>query len=156
MGYISPMHDRVSPTNAQSVDEFLESISLPLQQPLIQEGFQTPHAQVVNTANRWGSQWHPQNSTQRKSTRLAKKAELNVGKDTIQVAQDLLIRKLGDLSREEINQDKTDFDFYAQHFERPIDESKMEAIQVLIEQGNKKLKKSSINRKMTAQVGLDA
>ncbi|XP_066345106.1 uncharacterized protein [Miscanthus floridulus] len=41
-------------------------------------------------------------------------------------------------------------------FERPIDKSKMEAIQVLIEQGNKKLKKSSINRKMTAQVGMDA
>jgi hypothetical protein len=81
---------------------------------------------------------------------LQKKAELNVGKDTTQVAQDLLIRKLGDLSGEEINHAETDFDFYAQHFERPIDKSKMEAVQVLIEQGNKKLKKSSTNRKMTA------
>jgi hypothetical protein len=134
MGDISPTHNRVSPTHAQYVDEFLESISLPLQQPLIQEGFQTPHAQVVNT-----SQGHPHNSTQRKSTRFA-----------TQVAQDLLIRKLGDLSGEEINHAETDFDFYAQHFERPIDKSKMEAVQVLIEQGNKKLKKSSTNRKMTA------
>jgi hypothetical protein len=71
MGDISPTHNRVSPTHAQYVDEFLESISLPLQQPLIQEGFQTPHAQVVNT-----SQGHPHNSTQRKSTRFAKKGRV--------------------------------------------------------------------------------
>jgi ABC-type Fe2+-enterobactin transport system substrate-binding protein len=81
-----------------------------------------------------------------------------VGKDTIQIAQDLLIQKLGELSGEETNQDEadSDFDLYAQHFERPIDKSKMEAITVLIEEGNKKQKKSSANKRMTAQVGLDA
>jgi len=35
--------------------------------------------------------------TQRKSSRLANKAKSRVGKDTLMVAQDLLIKKLGDL-----------------------------------------------------------
>lgn len=43
---------------------------------------------------------------------------------------------------EDTNQDEADFDFYAQHFERPIEKSKMEAIHI-IEQGNKKPKKST-------------
>jgi anti-sigma28 factor (negative regulator of flagellin synthesis) len=42
------------------------------------------------------------------------------------------------------------------HFQRPIEKNKMEAIRVLIEEGNKKMKMGSITRKMTAQVGLDA
>lgn len=87
---------------------------------------------------------------------LQKKVELNVGKDAVQVAQDLLIRKLGELAGEETNPDEPDYDFYAQHFERPIEQSKMEAIQVLIEQGNKKMKMSSIKGMTTAEVGLDA
>jgi len=40
------------------------------------------------------------NLAQRKSTRLAEKAESRMGKGTIQIAQDLLIKKLGDLSHE--------------------------------------------------------
>jgi hypothetical protein len=137
-------------THAPTVDDFLESLVIPLQQPLIQEGFHTPHPQAENCHS------PPQTSTQRKSTRLAKKAELNIGKDTIQVAQDLLIKKLGDLVGEKTNQDEADFDFYAQHFERPIDKTKMEAIQMLIEQGNRKTKKSTNRKRMATQVGLEA
>jgi hypothetical protein len=137
-------------THAPTVDDFLESLAIPLQQPLIQEGFHTPHPQAENCHS------PPQTSTQRKSTRLAKKAELNIGKDTIQVAQDLLIKKLGDLVGEKTNQDEANFDFYAQHFERPIDKTKMEAIQMLIEQGNRKTKKSTNRKRMATQVGLEA
>jgi hypothetical protein len=57
---------------------------------------------------------------------------------------------------EETNQDEADFDFYAQHFERPIDKTKMEAIQMLIEQGNRKTKKSTNRKRMATQVGLEA
>lgn len=83
---------------------------------------------------------------------------MNIGKDTIQIAQDLLVRKLGELSGVDNNtnnpldqddQDNPDFDFYAQHFERPIQKAKMEAIQVVIEEGfknMKKMKSSSIAR----------
>jgi hypothetical protein len=141
-------------TQPQTVEAFLDSITIPLQQPLIQEASHTPLAVISN--NRRGHNRDPETSTQRKSTRLAKKAELNVGKDSVQVAQDLLIKKLGDLAGEEANYYEPDFDFYAQHFERPMEKNKMEAIQVLIEQGNKKMKMSSINRKMSAQVGLEA
>jgi hypothetical protein len=152
------MPNIAAPSHDPTVDDFLESITAPLQQPIIQGGFQTPNiqAQSTNTNRRFHSP--PHSATQRKSTRLAKKATLNVGKDTIQIAQDLLIKKLGELSGEETNQDEadSDFDLYAQHFERPTDKSKMEAITVLIEEGNKKQKKSSANKRMTAQVGLDA
>jgi hypothetical protein len=61
----------------------------------------------------------PHTSTQRKSIRLAKRAELN-------------------------------------HFERPIEKSKMEAIQILIEQGKKKPRKSATSKRMATQVGLAA
>jgi hypothetical protein len=74
----------------------------------------------------------------------------------VQVAQDLLIRKLGELVGDETNTDELEYDFYAQHFERPIEQSKMEAIQVLIEQGNTKMKKGSNMERRTAEVGLDA
>jgi hypothetical protein len=109
-----------------------------------------PHAQAETCHS------PPQTSTKRKSTRLRKKAELNEGRDTIQVAQDLLIKKLGDLAGEEINQDEADFDFFARHFERPIDKTKMEAIQMLIEHGNRKTKKSTNSKRMAARVGLEA
>jgi hypothetical protein len=46
---------------------------------------------------------------------LAKKAELNAGKDAIQIAQDLLVKKLGEMPTVEAEpqQIETDFDFYA-------------------------------------------
>lgn len=55
----------------QSIDEFLESISLPIQQPLFQEVPQSP--QVVNSNIGRKNQREVELSTQRKSTRLAKK-----------------------------------------------------------------------------------
>jgi hypothetical protein len=70
------------------------------------------------------------------------------------VAQDLLVKKLGDLVGEEPASDKPDFDFYAHHFERPINKDKMETIKTLIEQSCKKQKKNSSSKKM--QVGLEA
>ncbi|CAD6217166.1 unnamed protein product [Miscanthus lutarioriparius] len=42
------------------------------------------------------------------------------------------------------------------HFQRPIEQNKMEAIQILIEQGNKKRKASTTSKRMAAQVVLEA
>lgn len=77
-------------------------------------------------------------SAQRRSIILAKKAELNVGKDSTQIAHDLLVKKLGELAGEIPDDEEPDFDFYAQHFQRPLELSKMEAIQTLIEQEKKR------------------
>jgi hypothetical protein len=100
----------------------------------------------------------PESSIQRKSTRLAKKAAVNIGKGTIQIAQELLVKKLGDLAGEEDTQNTTDadFDFYAQHFEMPLEKNKMEAIKVLIEHSASMQKKGASQKKGTVQVGLDA
>jgi hypothetical protein len=72
---------------------------------------------------------------------LAKKTETNVGKDAIQIAQELLVKKLS-TDKAVPQQTENDIDLYAQHFERPINKPKMEALQHLIEHGTKKLNKT--------------
>lgn len=56
--------------------------------------------------------------------------------------KDLLVKKLSETPTVEAEpqQIETDFDFYAQHFERPINKPRMEAIKQLIEHGTKKQK----------------
>jgi hypothetical protein len=124
------------------LENFIESISLPVPQPLLQLELDAFVANTPSTSNMHRS---TPCSSQRQSTRLAKKAELNAGKDAIQIAQDLLVKKLGEMPTVEAEpqQIETDFDFYAQHFERPINKPKMEAIKQLIEHGTKKQKKTN-------------
>jgi hypothetical protein len=127
------------------LENFIESISLPVPQPLLQLELDALAANTPTTSNT-RSRMHISTpcSSQRKSTRLAKKkAEMNAGKDAIQIAQDLLVKKLGETPTVEAEpqQIATDFDFYAQHFERPINKPRMEAIKQLIEHGTKKQKK---------------
>ena len=83
----------------------------------------------------------PPSSSKRQSSRLAKKAANNVGKGAIQIAQELLVKKLGDLSGMEKDPINDEFEFYALHFERPMEKNTMEAIQGLIEQVNTSQKK---------------
>lgn len=125
-------------------------------QPLLEGGAPTPltHLAREDDANRHINPTPA--SSKRHSSRLAQKAASNVGKDAIQVAQDLLVKKLGDLSGEEQQQNPDDFEFYAQHIERPIDKSKMEAIKVLIEQGSNKQKKGLNYKKATVAPSLVA
>lgn len=128
----SPLRRCNSAPLAQDTDieTFQDSLAAPIQQPLLH----TPIAQTMLISNTTVHHSPPQISTQRKSIRLAKKAEINIGKDTIQIAQGPLVKKLRDLSGEVTDQEETDFDVYAQHFERPIEKNKMEAtIKVLIE-----------------------
>lgn len=113
------------------IDVFTESISRPISQPLLDECTMTPKPQQNSTHVHVSP---PPSSNKRHSTRLAQKAAVNLGKDAIRVAQDLLVKKLGELSGEEKQPVSDDFEHYAQHFARPIEKIKMEAIQGLIEQ----------------------
>ena len=78
---------------------------------------------------------------QRKSIRLAKKSKTTQGKGAIQVAEELLLKKIGDLSPPTTQEELDQFDFYAQHLERPLTKANMDAIKVLIEVGQQKNKK---------------
>jgi hypothetical protein len=78
---------------------------------------------------------------QRKSIRLAKKYETTQGKGAIQVAEELLVKKLGDLSPPRTQEEAVQFEFYAQHFERPLTKVKMDALSALIKAGQQKNKK---------------
>lgn len=78
----------------------------------------------------------------------------------MQVAQDLLVKKLGELthdaSKVDDQEEDPNFDFSAQHFQCPVEEPKMTAIQVLIEEGHKKKKAGANSKKRAAQVVLEA
>ena len=70
-----------------------------------------------------------------KSSRLANKAKSKIGKGIIQVAQDLLIKKLGDLSPKLEPSAADHFEQFAQHFIRPLTKENMEALEALVEHG---------------------
>ena len=78
---------------------------------------------------------------QRKSIRLAEKSKTTQGKGAIQVAEELLIKKLGDLSPLATQEEADQFDFFAQHLEHPLTKAKMDALTVLIEVGQQKNRK---------------
>lgn len=134
-----------------TVDDFLQSIETPIQQLIIGD---TPNLMATREEEEPGDPSYT--STQRQSIRLAKKAELNAGKDSTQIAHDLLVKKLGELAGEESSEEEHDFDFFAQHFQRPLKLCKMQAIQTLIEQEKKKKKGRIANRKAGTEVGLEA
>jgi hypothetical protein len=131
-------------TQPLSIDNFIESISRPLPQPLLEVNNTTPMLHQIPHVT------PPPSSSERQSTRLAKKAANNVGKSTIQIAQELLVKKLGDLSGMEKDPINDEFEFYAQHFERPMEKNTMEAIQKLIEQANTSQKKGHNQRDAAA------
>ena len=68
-------------------------------------------------------------SPQHKSSRLANKAKSKFGKGTIQVAQELLVKKLGDLSPKLEPSAADQFEQFAQHFVRPLTKENMEALE---------------------------
>ncbi|CAN6293474.1 unnamed protein product [Urochloa humidicola] len=76
-------------------------------------------------------------TTQRKSSRLADKAKLHPGKDSIQLAQRVLVNKLGELSPNKHTNALADFNTLLQHLPQALMDTEMVAIQTLIEHGNK-------------------
>jgi hypothetical protein len=135
------------------IDAFLDSISKPIPQPLL-----TPRPQLIISSH---VDSPTQGTNKRQSTRLAKKAIAHSGKGAIEIAQDLLVKKLGDLADTvntgtSNNPTPDEFDLYAQHFARPMEKTTMEAIQDLIEHGAMTQKKEGIQRKAAETPGLAA
>jgi hypothetical protein len=84
------------------------------------------------------------NTQQRKSARLADKAKNNVGLGNLQLAQQVLVKKLGELIPNSQQKFDCNFDSLVQQLPRPFNKATMEALQVLLEEGNKaKSKKKS-------------
>ena len=80
------------------IDNFLDSISLPIMQPLLDGGPMTPMTNSTRAAIPNQHINPTPSANKRHRSRLAQKAEANSGKDAIQIAQDLLVKKLGELS----------------------------------------------------------
>ena len=80
---------------------------------------------------------------QRKSIRLAEKSKTTQGKGPIQVAEELLVKKLGDLSPLATKEEADQFEFFAQHLEHPLTKAKMDALTVLIEVGQQKTRRGA-------------
>jgi hypothetical protein len=113
------------------VDVFLQSISNPVDQPLL------PEPQPADNVIPNDEEHIPPTDTQRKSTRLAKKAQTRVGKHTMEIAQELLTKKLGHLSQSTPSSSKINFESFSQHLDNPLNMTEMEAIQDLVEHGTK-------------------
>jgi hypothetical protein len=141
----TPPQDPAVIAKAISIDGFIASISKSVPAPLIP---QVPEAIAEEEPNdiEMGNTSEPPPrrsgfTPQRKSIRLAKKSETTQGKGAIQVAEELLVKKLGDLSPPRTQEEAVQFEFYAQHFERPLTKVKMDALSALIEAGQQKNKK---------------
>lgn len=59
------------------------------------------------------------------------KKKIESVKDAMVVAQELLVKKLGGLTSDSSARKSADFEFFAQHFERPINKNKMDAVKVI-------------------------
>jgi hypothetical protein len=126
------------------MDKFLENITHHLEQPLLPTPsivFEPEQIDMVADTD----------YTQRKSSRLADKAKTRVGKDSMKLAQELLSKKLGELTTGQPSSSEANFDNFSQHFVKPINMVQMEALQVLVEHGTK-LEKAGKNKGAARQM----
>lgn len=110
------------------IDVFLNSISTKPPSPVLTHRTRQIQCVQDNTP-----------ASKRQSTRLAQKAAANAGKGTIEIAHDLLVKKLGTLAGpDSANANDSSLpdgvNLYVQHFAHPLDKTTMGAIQDLIEQ----------------------
>lgn len=127
------------------MDTFLESITSQLDQPLLPQPMPQPELLDEDLI---------QEHTQRKSTRLAKKASSRVGKDTMKLAQDLLSKKLGELTPESTSNREANFESFSQHLDKPLNNTEMEALQDLVDHGIKLEKKAGKNKSVTKKMAM--
>jgi hypothetical protein len=126
------------------VDRFLASISTEVAQSLL------PDPAPLNTPQpqpKFKSQRAVSTVAKRKSVRLSAKAQSRIGKHTLEIAQDLLVKKLGDLSPVPQAVNIPNIDSFSQHFDQPLTQNTMEALQVLVEHGAQKMKKGADPKK---------
>lgn len=128
------------------MESFINSIAQPLEQPLLPNPVQD-NIQVE------GGEFEHLEATERRSTRLADKAKSRVGKDTMQIAQDLLMKKFGELDAQQDEGSESNCGIcenFSQHLPKPLTKPAMEVIGVLIEHGAKLEKKAAVKNKRAA------
>jgi len=123
------------------MDAFLHSGTNHIEQPLLPDPVQVEASQIELLEDVAMAEF-----TQRKSSRLANKAKSRVGKDILMVAQDLLIKKLGDLPPRQDDANEVNIESFSQHLDNPLNKAGMDAIQELIEHGAKLEKKTGKNK----------
>jgi hypothetical protein len=156
-------------TPALGIDDFIVSITRPLSPPLIQQqpslNLEAQDSDVFNSSTMQSSQHQlpsfvpkeglparsprtpfrkqSKSNPQHKSSRLANKDKSKIGIGIIQVAQELLVKKLGDLSPKLEPSAADQFEQFAQHLDRPLTKANMEALEALVEHGQQLKKKAT-------------
>jgi hypothetical protein len=155
-------------TNSNTaLDQFLISITTPLPQPLLASHptqkehhtppeVETPPCRASSLPDTTMDQTQNLHSEQRKSSRLADKAKETQGKRYVQLAQEVLAKKLGNLSPPTKISESDLFNSYAQHLEQPLTKQNMEALTVLVGHGIHPKKKKGRTSKVTPIVHLPA
>jgi hypothetical protein len=131
--------------NADPVDDlamFVEFVSSTPSAPLLHTPPRVNDIQITQPNNSM------QPYQQRKSNRLAEKAKANTVTGSIQMAQRVLMNKLGELSPDLTSKANDNFEQMAHHSARPLTKTTMEALKVAVEQGNKLLNKSKKKAKV--------
>jgi hypothetical protein len=162
---VASLQEAIRPNSeVHDIHNFLISISKPILVPLLIEqppGDKSRNAEhiidfPIHTLNSQSHMHHNIDNTnhnspmqkQRRSSRLAKKAESKTGKGPIQIAEDLLVKKLNALSPKKILTELDVVEQLAQHFEQPLSERKAEAIITLVNHG--KQSKGKMKKKLHA------
>jgi len=152
---------------AQSLDQFLMGNTTPLPQPLLASHptlkehhtppeVETPPCRASSLPNPTRDQTQSLHSEQRKSSRLADKTKETQGKRYGQLAQEVLAKKLGNLSPPTKISASDLFNSFAQHLEQPLTKQNMEALTVLVDHGIHPKKKKGRTSKVTPIVHLPA
>jgi hypothetical protein len=130
--------------NIDPMETFFNSITTPLEQPLL------PNPEPILYPDQGeADEEFVTDQNQRKSTRLANKAKSRVGKNATELAQELLAKKLGELTPQKTSltvSDPDNFENFSQHLAQPLNKVEMEAILDLAEHGTKLSKKAGRNK----------
>lgn len=125
------------PDLVDPIDLFLQSVITQPEQPVLPLPVPSEEQEVELVFN----------SSQRKSTRLANKAKSRLGKGYVELAQDLLVKKLGDLSSHNTQSSQgqeanVELEHFSQHLNKPLNQIEMDALQDLVDHGAKLEKKA--------------
>ncbi|CAO2194966.1 unnamed protein product [Urochloa humidicola] len=121
------------PEHTDDLTLFLNFVSGPPNRPLLH----TPPKANQQPAKTQAPPAIETTTQQRKISRLADKAKANPGKGSIQLAQQVLINKLGDLVPDPQQKHDSTLDSLVHRLPRPFTKHTMEALQVLVEERNK-------------------
>lgn len=134
------------PQRPDPLEVFLNSITAPLEPSILPEPEPIRYTELESI-----DEDITIDHNQRKSSRLANKAKSRIGKNTILIAQELLIKKLGELTPQKSISDELNLENFSQHLDYPLNKTEMEALQDLVEHGTKLEKKAGKSKVVAAK-----